>query len=300
MAPRRSQDSVSNAGRTSSLLRQAAANKAASDARKQFREKRHRAELDKLKAGQALETVKDKEEDTANETWSMHPLEWMNERHVARCGTEGKDWYIEKWLMECNQNQSDNVPDQKARKEYNDGMTNAEGQSGDCAMTDDDEDDDSDDDSDDKDDDSDEENNDDEEEGSDDSNEEDDDEDDDSDEEDNDEDENDSEEKEIPKAKKQRPMEKGKIEQKMKKTKSQRPMGKGKIEQKMKTAKRQKPMGNGEIKQKMKKVKKEEHSDEEHEDEEFEDKESEEDIVPTDRPPDANILKNIKRQENAR
>ena len=50
----------------------------------------------------------------------------------------------------------------------------------------------------------------------------------------------------------------------------------------------------------MKKTKKEEHSDEEHEDEEFEDKESEEDIVPPDRPPDVNILKDIKRQENAR
>ena len=97
MAQRRSQDLVSDARRTSSsFLRQAAANKAASDAHKQFREKRHRAELEKLKAGQALETVKDKEEDAANdaimkvalefqqgireETWSVHPLEWMNEK----------------------------------------------------------------------------------------------------------------------------------------------------------------------------------------------------------------------------
>ena len=55
-----------------------------------------------MKAGQALETVKDEEEDAANdaimkvalefeqgireETWSVHPFEWMNERHVARCG----------------------------------------------------------------------------------------------------------------------------------------------------------------------------------------------------------------------
>ena len=97
MAPRRSQDSVNDAGSTSSsFLRQAAANKAASDARKQFREKRHCAELEKLKAGQALETLKDEEEDAANdaimkvvlefeqgireETWSVHPLEWISER----------------------------------------------------------------------------------------------------------------------------------------------------------------------------------------------------------------------------
>ena len=50
----------------------------------------------------------------------------------------------------------------------------------------------------------------------------------------------------------------------------------------------------------MKEAKKEEHSDEEHEDGKFEDKEIEEDIMPTDRPPDVNILKDIKRQENAR
>ena len=117
MAARRSQDSVSHAGRiSSSFLRQAAANKAASDARKQFREKQHRVELEKLKARQALETVKDEEEDTASdaitkvvleleqgireETWSVHPLEWMNERHVAIREAEGKDWFMKKWLKE--------------------------------------------------------------------------------------------------------------------------------------------------------------------------------------------------------
>ena len=260
MAPRRSQDSLSNAGRISSFLRQAAVNKAASDACKQFREKRHRAELEKLKAGQALETVKDEEEDTANdtimkvvlefeqrireETWSVHPLEWMNEKHVAIYTAEGKNWYLEKWLKECNQIQSDNVPDQKAGNEYNDGMTNAEGQSGDCAMTDDDEDDDEDD------------------EGSEDSNE--DDSDDDSDGEDNDSDKEDSKEIEVSKGMKQKPMTNLKIKQKMKTAKRQKPMGNGKIEQKLQKAKRQRPMQKAKIKQKMKKTKKEEHSDEEH------------------------------------
>ena len=215
MAPRRSQDSVSNAGRISSFIRQAAVNKAASDARKQFREKRHRAELEKLKAGQALETVKDEEEDAANdaimklvlefeqgireETWSVHPLEWMNERHVARCGAEGKDWYMEKWLKEC-----------KAGNEYNDD-------------DDDDDDDYDDDDNDDKEDD------DEDDEWSEDTNEEDD-SDDDSDGEDNDSDKDDSKEKGGPKGMKQKLMTNLKIEQKKKTAKIQKPMGNGKIE----------------------------------------------------------------------
>ena len=226
------------------------------------------------------------------ETWSVHPLEWINKRHVAKCSAEVKNCYMEKWLKECNQIRSDDVPDQKAGNEYNDGKENANGQSSDCAMTDDDEEDEDeegsedsdeeDDDEDDEDDDSDEEDDDEDEEGSEDLDEEDDDEDDEdddsdeedddedeegsedldeedddsddkdngSDEEDNDEDENDSEEKERPKAKRQRPMENGKIEQKMKKAKK-----------------------------------------EEHEDEKSEDKESAEKYYAhcsTDRPPDEN------------
>ena len=56
------------------------------------------------------------------ETWSVHPLEWISERHVAKCGAEGKNWYLEKWLKECNQIQSDYVPDQKAGQMQRDNL----------------------------------------------------------------------------------------------------------------------------------------------------------------------------------
>ena len=37
------------------------------------------------------------------DTWSVHLLKWIDERHVAKCRAEGKNWYLEKWLNECNQ-----------------------------------------------------------------------------------------------------------------------------------------------------------------------------------------------------
>ena len=50
--------------------------------------------------------MKQQEEQRNNreDTWSLHPLEWMNEKHVAVYSAEGKNWYLEKWLKEMQSN----------------------------------------------------------------------------------------------------------------------------------------------------------------------------------------------------